>query len=182
MSRFFETYEQRKARLAGEAPKRCGSRMTIPQHCHPAAKIVFEEMRLQGATYYEIEDRSSVLRTTLKSWRGKNVPTLTSLEAVLSSLGHVYVVVPSIETMDSELREDIEALAAKHGTKVERLAAWLVEVKALSTPLSAEGAARVAVWRERAEAEAELRRVATAERDARVAARKADVREMEPAA
>ena len=55
------------------------SRITIPERCHPLAKIVFVEMQRQGVTYDELEWRSGVLRSTFKAWRTHNRPGLESV-------------------------------------------------------------------------------------------------------
>lgn len=131
-------------------PKPRGSRVTIPRHCHPAARIVFEAMREQRVTYDELEARSGVLRSTAKAWRSKNAPGMTGLEAVLGALHHRLVAVPNVEAMPPELRADLEPLAAKHGADLQHLVGWLVETCALNEALTADGAARVEAARRRA--------------------------------
>lgn len=90
------------------------SKITIPQRCHPLAKIVFAEMQRQRVTYDELEWRSGVLRSTFKAWRTHNRPGLESVEAALGALGWHVLPVPKPETLPAELRSDLEALAEKH--------------------------------------------------------------------
>ncbi len=98
------------------------SKITIPEHCHPLAKAIFAEMKRQGVTYDELEHRSGVLRSTFKAWRTNNRPGLDTIEAALGSLGWHVLAVPKPSTLPHELREDLEAVAAKHGTSLPCLA------------------------------------------------------------
>lgn len=90
------------------------SKITIPERCHPLAKVVFAEMRRQGVTYDELEWRSGVLRSTFKAWRTNNRPGLDTIEAALGSLGWAVRPVPKPETLPPELRADLEAIVEKH--------------------------------------------------------------------
>lgn len=90
--------------------------MTVPEHAHPLAKALFAEMRRQGVTYDELEHRAGVLRSTIKAYRKDNRPGLDTIEACLGSLGFNVLPVPKACTLPEGLREDLEALAAKHCT------------------------------------------------------------------
>ncbi len=92
------------------------SRLSIPDRCHPLAKVVFAEMRRQNVRYDELEWNSGVLRSTFKAWRTSNRPGLDTIEAALGSLGWSVLAVPKAETLPAELRADLEAVAEKHGT------------------------------------------------------------------
>jgi cytosine/adenosine deaminase-related metal-dependent hydrolase len=94
------------------------SKITVPEHCHPLAKAVFAEMRRQGVTYDELEHRAGVLRSTFKAWRTNNRPGLDTIEAALGSLGWHVLAVPRPEALPPQLREDLEAVAAKHCTSL----------------------------------------------------------------
>ena len=72
------------------------SKITIPERCHPLAKIVFAEMQRQNVTYDELEWRSGVLRSTFKAWRTHNRPGLESIEAALGALGWSVLPVPAM--------------------------------------------------------------------------------------
>lgn len=98
------------------APAQRASKITIPEHAHPLAKAVFAEMARQGVTYDDLEWKSGVLRSTYKSWRRSSIPGLDTIEAALGSLGWHVLPVPKPETLPHELRTDLEAVAAKHGT------------------------------------------------------------------
>jgi hypothetical protein len=91
------------------------SKITIPDRCHPLAKMVFAEMARQRVTYDELEWTSGVLRSTFKAWRTHNRPGLESIEAALGALGWVVTVSPAEHTIPAELRADLQALVAKHG-------------------------------------------------------------------
>lgn len=89
------------------------SKITIPEHCDPRAKIVFAEMRRQGVTYDELEHRSGVLRSTFKAWRTNNKPGLDTIEAALGALGWALLPVPSLANLPEDVREGLKALGAK---------------------------------------------------------------------
>lgn len=91
------------------------SKVTIPTHCDPRAKIVFAEMKAQAVTYDELEHRSGVLRSTFKAWRNHNKPGLDTIEAALGALGWSLLPVPNPDRLDPDLRADLEALVDKHG-------------------------------------------------------------------
>ena len=73
-------------------------------------------MRRQGVTYDSLEWRAGVLRSTFKSWRRHARPGLDTIEAALGALGWHVLPVPKPETLPAQLRADLEAVAAKHGT------------------------------------------------------------------
>jgi hypothetical protein len=96
-------------------PYRRPSKISIPERADPRAKVVFAEMKRQGVTYDELEYRSGVLRSTFKAWRTNNCPSIQTLDAALGSLGWAGLLpVPKPETLPSELRADLEAIAEKH--------------------------------------------------------------------
>lgn len=80
------------------------SKITIPLHAHPAAKIVFTEMRRQNITYDELEHASGVLKSTFKAWRTHNAPSLESIQACLGALGWEFLPVPRLENFPPEAR------------------------------------------------------------------------------
>lgn len=86
------------------------SKITIPPHANPLAKLVFAEMARQGVTYSEIEHRSGVLSSSLKSWRQEKNPGLTTIEATLGSLGWALVPVPRMERLPEYIVEGLNAL------------------------------------------------------------------------
>ena len=91
------------------------SKITIPERCHPLAKVVFAEMKRQNVSYDELEHRAGVLRSTFKAWRTNNKPGLETIEAALGALGWHVLCVPRPETLPYQLRADLETLAQKHG-------------------------------------------------------------------
>lgn len=105
----------------GSRPTR-PSRTTVPERCHPLAKVVFAEMRRQNRTYDSLEWDSGVLRSTFKSWRTHSRPGLDTISAALGALGWDVLPVPKAETLPPELRADLEALADRHGVALPCLA------------------------------------------------------------
>ena len=97
-----------------QEPFRRKSKITIPDHCDPRAKLVFAEMRRQGVTYDELEWKSGVLRSTFKAWRKANAPGIHTVDAALGVLGWHLAPIPKLETIPPELRADLEAVAEKH--------------------------------------------------------------------
>lgn len=97
-----------------DTSRRRQSKITIPEHCHPLAKVVFAEMRRQGVTYDELEHRSGVLRSTFKAWRTNNRPGLDTIEAALGALGWSVLPVPDPQTIPADLRSELQAIADDH--------------------------------------------------------------------
>jgi hypothetical protein len=98
-------------RLRGKTGRSQESRISAPKSRHPLSRLVFEEMRRQNASYLEVEHRSGVLLSTIKSWRQQEVtPGLFSLEAVLGSLGWTIIAVPKIENLAPDARNALEAI------------------------------------------------------------------------
>lgn len=107
------------------------SRVTIPKRCHPAAKIVFAEMRRQGVSYDDLEWKSGVLRSTIKAWRTNNSPSLDTLSATLGALGWEFLPCPPLDALAPEVKAEIERLATDHGLDEDALlTALLREVAA----------------------------------------------------
>ena len=119
------------------------SRVTIPKRCHPAAKIVFAEMRRQGVSYDELEWRSGVLRSTVKQWRTHNAPGLDTLSATLGALGWEFLPCPPLDALAPEVKAGIEKLAADYGLDEDAILTALLREVA-SRPLNLIGARRQA--------------------------------------
>lgn len=100
--------------MAQEKTTARASKITIPEHCDPRARLVFAEMRRQGVTYDELEWKSGVLRSTFKAWRKANAPGIHTVDAALGVLGWHLAPIPKLETIPPELRADLEAVAEKH--------------------------------------------------------------------
>jgi transcriptional regulator with XRE-family HTH domain len=103
--------------MAQKNPYRRKSAVSIPTAAHPLSKAVFALMREHGVTYDELEYRSGVLRSTFKAWRTSNRPGLDTIEAALGVFGYSALPVPPASALPPELRADLEAVAAKHGTE-----------------------------------------------------------------
>lgn len=91
------------------------SKITVPKRCHPAARIVFAEMRRQNVTYDELEYRSGVQKSTFKAWRTHNKPGLESIQAALGALGWEFLPCPPLDALAPTVREAIARLADEHG-------------------------------------------------------------------
>lgn len=84
------------------------SKITIPQHAHPLARLVFSEMGTQRVTYQEMEFRANVLTSTLKSWRKEKMPGLATIEATLGALGWALVPVPCNERVPQWVKDELD--------------------------------------------------------------------------
>lgn len=91
------------------------SRITVPEHAHPVARFIFDQMNKQGITYLELENCSGVITQTVKAWRRENRVGIDTAEACLGVLGFSLLPVPNPERLSPELRADLSALADKHG-------------------------------------------------------------------
>lgn len=69
-------------------------------------------------TYDEVEARSGVLRASLKAWRHRNVPTLTSMEATLAVLGYEFVPVPTERSLPPEIVSELRPIAERIGLEM----------------------------------------------------------------
>lgn len=95
------------------APPPRRSKITIPEHCDPRAKVVFAEMQRQGVTYDELEHRAGVLRSTFKAWRKNNRPGLDTVEAALGALGWSLLPVPNLSALPEDIRAELAELAKR---------------------------------------------------------------------
>lgn len=102
------------------------SRITVPKHAHPFAKLIFAEMNRQGVTYAELEHRSNVLTSTFKAWRTDNAPGLTTIEATLGALGWTLVPVPKLDTLPADFRERLDDLGGHFRSTEEAFGAALL--------------------------------------------------------
>lgn len=87
--------------------------VSIPENAIAHVRLFFGLMRDQGRIYDDICEASGCLRATLKSWRHRSIPSLSSLEAVFGALGWNFVPVPAIETLRPDIAADLASLASK---------------------------------------------------------------------
>jgi hypothetical protein len=120
--------EGRFRKKHGKSSEMRESKITIPTGVTPHVRFLFEEMRRQAVMYEEMEERSGVLRSTLKAWRFRNVPSLTSIEACLGVLGWTLVQVPNERVLPPALVADLKTLAARHDFEMEDTIEALIEV------------------------------------------------------
>lgn len=112
------------------------SRITTPANAHPFARLTFDLMRKQGVTYLELEHRSGLLVTSLKSWRKASVPSLTSIEAVFGALdGWRLVPCPPIDSLPDDVREKLEEVGLALTSDDETLAAAIAATLAPARPI-----------------------------------------------
>lgn len=102
--------------------------ITIPKRVAPHVKLLFTEMHRQRVTYDEVEEGSGVRRAAMKAWRHKNKPSLDSIEAVFGFLGWSFLPVARAEVLPKALAVDLQAVADKHGTSMEKTFAVLSEL------------------------------------------------------
>lgn len=97
------------------------SKITVPRKAHPAAQIVFAEMKRQGVTYDELEYRAGVLKSTFKAWRTHNSPGLESMQAALGALGWEFLPIPKLDHIPAEVRAKLAEAAEMWGSEDDLL-------------------------------------------------------------
>lgn len=105
-------------------------RVTIPERVSPHVKLVFSEMQRQGVMYDDLVWKSGVQRAAIKGWRTKNTPMLTSLEAVLGSLGWDFVPIPRAEAIPPEIETKLRPIADELGISMAQTMRFLIEIVA----------------------------------------------------
>ncbi|HEV2603658.1 MAG TPA: hypothetical protein VGU24_08380 [Microvirga sp.] len=91
---------------------------------------MFAEIRRQGWKYDSIDERSGVMRATIKAWRRKNVPSLQNLEAVLGVLGFDFLPVPRPDRLPPALVAELERLGEAFDLTMGQTWAALVDIAA----------------------------------------------------
>ena len=74
------------------------TKLSDPQRAHPFVRRIYQEMVAQQTTASDVAERSGVGRDTIRSWRGRNSPTLANIEAVLGALGYRLEIVEQKES------------------------------------------------------------------------------------
>lgn len=122
------------------------SKISVPMHCHPLAKVIFAEMARQRVTYVDMEWRSGVLVSTIKAWRQQNRPGLETIEACLGVLGFSLLPVPEMKVLPPHIAEGLRKLAEEWGDENELLMQLMLDVCrpeiARARPAVIEGEAR----------------------------------------
>lgn len=121
-------YDREHGPLHRQPRNRRARCLTIPERVGPHTRLVFAEMRRQGRTYDAVEVASGVLRCTIKAWRKKNAPGLTSIEAVLNSLGWHFIPTPMLDALPAGLADDLSVLAERMDTEMPEVWAALIEI------------------------------------------------------
>ncbi len=104
------------------------SRITVPPHSHPLARLVFQLMREHNVSYGLLEDASGVLRQTTKSYRREKRPGLASIEALLGAFGWSLVPVPPLSSLKPETLAAIEELSLDFRSDDEVVGAALAAI------------------------------------------------------
>ena len=85
--------------------------VSIPEHANPHARLVFQLMRGAGMGYADLEWKSGVLGSTVKSWRVEKTPSLQSIEAALGVFGWRLVPCPPMESLLPETRVALDEIS-----------------------------------------------------------------------
>jgi len=104
-------------------PARRTSKITVPAHAAPMAKLLFTLMRETGTTYQELAHHAGIQVTTAKSWRGEKYGSLQGYEAALGAFGFRIVPVPPLDSLPAEVREKLDDVSLHFRTDDEVLAA-----------------------------------------------------------
>jgi len=104
------------------------SKITIPPHAHPLARLVFALMSEYRVTYDTLEFSSGLLRSTTKAWRSSNTPSLQSIEAALGVFGWSLVPCPPLSDLPPEIQAQCEELGQHFKTDHEMLATIMATV------------------------------------------------------
>lgn len=75
-----------------------------PEKAHPLVRILFQEMMEQQVGMFDVADRAGINRVTVSSWRYRQSPTVTTLEAALNVMGLELKVGP--KTGNRRIRSD----------------------------------------------------------------------------
>lgn len=87
--------------------------VTVPPTAMPLVKLFFTVMSQQGVKYWEVEEATSVQRATMKAWRKKNQPGISTLTAAFNYLGWDLVPTPRLEALTPQLAADLVAIARR---------------------------------------------------------------------
>ena len=65
----------------------------IPKHCHPLVRKLFEKMRDERITKYDVAERAGYSDQTLRDWN-RSTPRLDTFVACANVIGYDVVLVP----------------------------------------------------------------------------------------
>ena len=99
------------------------SKITIPPHASPMARLTFALMRETGTSYQELAHHAGIQPTTLKSWRGEKFGSLQGYEAALGAFGFRIVPCPPLDSLPPEVRDKLEEISLSFRSDDEVLAA-----------------------------------------------------------
>lgn len=104
------------------------SKITIPPHAHPHARLVFALMSEYRVTYDTLEVDSGLLRSTIKAWRSSNTPSLQSIEAALGVFGWSLVPCPPLGDLPADVLAQAEEFGQRFKSDHEMLASIMATV------------------------------------------------------
>jgi hypothetical protein len=147
-SKYYAKYAER-----GAVKKPHVSRVTVPEHAHPIARLIFTLVRRQNMTLVELSEKAGVLQSTVKATRHRNIPTLSTAHCLINALDHEICIVPRASSMPPDLRIDLEPIAERYGETFEHLAAYVVAMRVVaesatlaSRPLCGDERQRLAAY------------------------------------
>lgn len=120
----------------------------------------------------DVVEASGILRATLKSWRKRSYPALTSIEAVYNALGWQFIAVPAhVEVLTPTVASKIAEVSALAQMEMTEVWATAVQLAARQLAASEQGARILAELDAEREAQrAALRRRKSAANDNNVRA------------
>jgi hypothetical protein len=69
-------------------------RLSIPPHCNPLVREFFEILNRQRVLISEVSDQGGPTKAAIRSWRYKNNPSITNMNAALGVIGYELVIRP----------------------------------------------------------------------------------------
>lgn len=103
------------------------------------ARLVFCLMQRENMGYAELEWRSGILLSTIKSWRNHSTPSLLSIEAVLGVFGYRLLPCPPLAGLPSDVAEQLDAIGQNFISDDAALAAMISAATAPPAPPRPDG-------------------------------------------
>jgi hypothetical protein len=121
------------------------SRLQIPPHAHPYARLVYALARENNVTLEELAWRSGLGYGTLREYRGapafngvsegairsyrkEKTPSLQSIEALLGVFGWALTPTPPLESLPQKTRDALEEISLDFRSDREALAAVMSKI------------------------------------------------------
>lgn len=121
------------------------SRLQIPPHAHPYARLVYALAREHNITLEELAWRSGlgigtiheyrgapafsgVSEGAIRSYRKEKTPSLQSIEALLGVFGWALTPAPPLESLSQKTRDALEEISLEFRSDREALAAVMAKI------------------------------------------------------